>query len=57
MKKIYNAPETILKKINLRRTLLAGSPAVTIDPNDTVDADDVEARGTAWTTPRSLWDE
>ena len=61
MKKIYNAPDTILKTVRSEKKLLAGSnPEIKWNPNeDVVDAGGVDARenNNAWQTPRSLWDE
>jgi len=61
MKKIYNAPETILKTVNFKRTLLAGSPGVKTgdDLGNEYYKEDISysRENTAWQTPRSLWDE
>lgn len=59
MKKIYNAPDTILKTVRPEKKLLTGSnPEIHWNPNENVNAGEVDSReNNAWQTPRSLWDE
>ena len=61
MKKIYNAPETILKTVRPEKRILAGSVGVEHgdDLGNEFNSEDISysRENTAWQTPRSLWDE
>ncbi len=57
MKKIYFAPQTILKTVIVKNRMMAGSTPNAGLINDTVDAEDFESRENSFIKPHSVWDE
>ena len=52
MKKIYEMPETKVIKVALSAMIATSDPKVTVDTEDSVDAEDVESR-----RRRNVWDD
>ena len=59
MKKNYIMPKLTVVQLNMKQTMLAGSPNGQnfIDPSDTTDAEVVDARENSFIKPSSVWDE